>query len=85
MTKIYECVFFTASVEQYANKVLDQIDPEGKVKYRLYRKHCEMIEGSYVKNLSLINRPLDKIIILDNSPIAYSLHPENAIPVRSWY
>jgi TFIIF-interacting CTD phosphatase-like protein len=25
------------------------------------------------------------IIIVDNSPIAYAFHPENALPISSWY
>lgn len=24
-------------------------------------------------------------MIIDNSPIAYSMHPFNAIPIKSWY
>lgn len=25
------------------------------------------------------------IIIVDNSPVAYMFHPENALPIPSWY
>ena len=36
--------------------------------------------NSYVKDLSKLGRDLKDVIILDNSPVAYKFHPENAIP-----
>ena len=85
MSEIFELVFFTASIKIYADQIMDIIDPYNYCQYRLYRQDCHQIEGSYVKDLNDINRDIDKCIILDNSPIAYCLNPENAIPIRSWY
>jgi TFIIF-interacting CTD phosphatase-like protein len=39
LSKYYELVIFTAGVKEYADWVIDQIDPEGKIKHRLYREH----------------------------------------------
>ena len=65
---------------------MDVIDPGRQYcQHRLYRDDCYHIEGSYVKYLNNLNRDIEKVIILDNSPIAYCLNPENAIPIRSWY
>ena len=33
----------------------------------------------------MLGRDLKKIIILDNSPASYLLHPRNAIPISTWY
>lgn len=85
MSQYYEIVYFTASIQDYANQVLDLIDPEKLGKHRLYRQACEIVDGSYIKNLSLLNRDLESTVIIDNSPIAYSMHPFNAIPIKSWY
>lgn len=52
---------------------------------RLYREHCFNYMGSYIKDLSLIGRPMKDVIIVDNSPNAYYFHPENAVPILSWY
>jgi hypothetical protein len=38
----------------------------------------------YVKDLSLLGRPLSDVMIVDNSPFCYILNKENAIPISSW-
>jgi RNA polymerase II subunit A small phosphatase-like protein len=35
--------------------------------------------------MSLLGRPMKDVIIVDNSPNAYYFHPENAVPILSWY
>jgi CTD small phosphatase-like protein 2 len=37
MSQLYEVVIFTAAMQDYADWVLDQIDPEKHISYRLYR------------------------------------------------
>ena len=37
------------------------------------------------KDLSVIGRPPERCVILDNSPIAYMFQVEQAIPCVSWY
>lgn len=82
----YELVIFTASVPEYANGVIDVIDPEGVVEHRLFRSECVHHNGEiFVKDLTKIGRPIEDIIILDNNPDAYLYQPQNAIPINSWY
>ena len=38
-----------------------------------------------MKDLGRLGRELGKIIIVDNSPASYIFHPENAVPVVSWF
>ena len=40
MSKHYELVIFTAAMQDYADWVLDQLDTEGYISYRLYRQHA---------------------------------------------
>lgn len=35
--------------------------------------------------MSLLGRPMNESLIIDNSPTSYTFHPENAIPILSWY
>lgn len=39
MSKYYEIVVFTAAVQEYADWVIDHLDPDCKIKHRLYREH----------------------------------------------
>jgi RNA polymerase II subunit A small phosphatase-like protein len=85
LAPLYELVVFTASVKAYADRVVDHIDPQGRIRHRLYRDSCTEFGGSWVKDLSRLNRKLERIIIVDNTPGAYLLHPYNAIPIPSWF
>lgn len=84
MAKHYEIVVYTASLSKYADPLLDQLDPERVIRYRLFREHCVQYEGNYVKDLSLLDRDLTQAIIIDNSPMSYMFHPRNAIGCSSF-
>ena len=90
MSELYEIVVFTASLSkviltQYADPLLDKLDPYSLIAGRLFRESCTFIEGMFVKDLCRLGRQLKDIIILDNSPISYYLNPENAVPIKSWF
>ncbi|PKI84354.1 protein-serine/threonine phosphatase [Malassezia vespertilionis] len=85
MGQIYEVVIFTASLNKYADPVIDILDMHKVVRHRLFRESCHNHHGNYVKDLSQLGRPLHDTIILDNSPASYIFHPTNAVPVSSWF
>ena len=85
MGEIYEVVVFTASLSKYADPVLDMLDIHHVVKHRLFRESCYNHKGNYVKDLSQLGRPIADTIIIDNSPASYVFHPNNAVPVSSWF
>lgn len=85
MGDLFECVLFTASLAKYADPVADLLDRWGVFKARLFRESCVFHRGNYVKDLSRLGRELSKVIIVDNSPASYVFHPENAVPVQSWF
>jgi Dullard-like phosphatase family protein len=85
MGEVYEVVIFTASLSKYADPVLDLLDIHKVIDYRLFREHCTCINDIYVKDMSIMGRPIESVFIIDNSPHAYSLQPENAFPCTSWF
>ncbi|XP_011504524.1 PREDICTED: carboxy-terminal domain RNA polymerase II polypeptide A small phosphatase 1 isoform X2 [Ceratosolen solmsi marchali] len=85
MGELYECVLFTASLPKYADPVADLLDRWGVFRARLFRESCVFHRGNYVKDLNKLGRDLQQIIIVDNSPASYIFHPDNAVPVASWF
>ena len=80
----FEVVVFTASLGKYADPLLDLLDTNNVVKWRLFRESCVPWEGSYVKDLAMLGRDLSKVVIVDNSPHSYVFQPENALPVSTF-
>ncbi|KNZ51758.1 hypothetical protein VP01_3821g2 [Puccinia sorghi] len=48
------------------------------------QQSCTNIKGSYVKDLTVVERDLSKVCLVDNSPISYGLHQANGIPIEGW-
>lgn len=83
--KWYNLVVFTASVQEYADPVIDWLEQERKYfSARYYRQHCTFRNGAYIKDLSSVEPDLSKVMILDNSPLSYIFHEDNAIPIEGW-
>ncbi|OMJ71842.1 hypothetical protein SteCoe_29852 [Stentor coeruleus] len=84
--EFFEVVIFTASTKRYADRILDYLDPSGKlIKYRFYRENCIKTDKGFIKDLSIIQgRELGSVIIVDDQPISYSYQRLNGFPVSSW-
>ena len=75
MSKWYNLVVFTASVQEYADPVIDWLESERKFfSARYYRQHCTFRQGAFIKDLSAVEPDLSKVVILDNSPLSYMFH-----------
>lgn len=67
LNQYFEIIIFTASHQCYANKVLDYIDPKGKlIHHRLFRDHCFVTdEGIHIKDLRIIANRNVKVIFMN--------------------
>jgi len=84
-SKWFNLVVFTASVQEYADPVIDWLEAERKYfSARYYRQHCTFRHGAFIKDLSSVEPDLSKVMILDNSPLSYMFHQDNAIPIQGW-
>ena len=87
----YHVVMFTASLQKYADAVMNEIDPTGSLfEYRLYRNNCTQIKVEnqiyYIKDLRVFkNISLDDIVIIDNSVLSFAFHLDNGIPILPYY
>ena len=84
MGKYFEIVIFTAAAEDYADIVLNELDKNKAINYKLYRKHTEQINGVFIKDLSKLGRDIEKVIIVDNNKDNFSLQPENGLHICSF-
>jgi len=85
MGKYFEIIIFTASIAAYASPLLDILDKGKNIQYRLYREHCNFVNGVFIKDLKRLNRSLKDVIIIDNSPLAYAFDVDNGLPILSWF
>ena len=75
VVKWYNLVVFTASVQEYADPVINWLERERKYfSGRYYRRHCTFRNGAYIKDLAQVEPDLSKVMILDNSPMSYIFH-----------
>ena len=66
MSQLYELIVFTASQKQYADKVVQEIDPKKRISHVLNRDHCIVINKIYyLKNLKILGRDLKQVILVD--------------------
>jgi Dullard-like phosphatase family protein len=88
ISEIFEIVIFTASRKEYADAVLNFLDPDGRYfRNRLYRDHCIPVNNKiYIKDLRILsNRSLENIVILDNSLYSFTNQISNGILINSFY
>lgn len=87
MRKCYKIVIFTAASQEYADIVLNDIDPFGNIfSKRFYRQHTKNVNEEYnIKDLLLINDNLEKTIIVDNVPENFTKQKMNGIFIKSWF
>ncbi len=82
--KYFEVCVFTASNKEYADTILDYIDPTGQlIQHRFYRESCiKTTDNVYIKDLRIFrNVPLKDIIIVDNAVYSFGAQLDNGIPI----
>ncbi|KZT13070.1 NIF-domain-containing protein [Laetiporus sulphureus 93-53] len=82
----YTLVVFTASMQEYADPVIDWLDAgRGILTRRFFRESCTQLpNGSYTKDLSIVEADLARVCLIDNSPACYSVNEANGVPIEGW-
>ena len=85
LNEFYEIITFTAGTKEYAEYILNILDPNNeKIKYRLYRQHVTILGSNVYKDLSKLGRDLNKVIIIDNMKENFKMQPNNGLYVKTW-
>ncbi|KAF7990081.1 hypothetical protein HCN44_009024 [Aphidius gifuensis] len=80
----FEIVVYTAEQGHIVFPILDSLDRNGYIMYRLVRDATRFIDGHHVKDLDALNRDLSKVIVIDWNPNNVKLHPQNALVLPRW-
>ena len=82
----FEVIVFTASHQNYADAILDHLDPTGTlIHHRLYRPSCvKTEEGVYIKDLRVVNRDLKDVALVDNAVFSFGFQLDNGVPIAAY-
>ncbi|MCJ1398636.1 mitochondrial inner membrane protein required for protein import [Xylographa trunciseda] len=84
LSQYYELVIFTSEPSMMADPWYRKLDPYRIIMWPLYREATRYKNGEYVKDLSYLNRPLSRVILIDTVPSHAKYQPENAIILPKW-
>lgn len=82
----WEIVVWTAGVQDYADPILDQIDPDKTLfKKRMYRTSCIKADQFFIKDLDVIlDRQKENMVLVDNSILSFAFDLANGVPINSF-
>ncbi|XP_064100424.1 mitochondrial import inner membrane translocase subunit TIM50-C-like isoform X1 [Macrobrachium nipponense] len=80
---LFEVVIYTNEQGFTAFPIIDHLDPNGLIWYRLYKDTTRYVNGKHVKDLSCLNRDLEKVICIDWDADAVS-SPRNHLKLKRW-
>ena len=75
----FETCVFTAGTQQYAEPLLEQLDPKGYIQQKFYRHHCRGVpvpgtqSVQFLKDLSAVTPDMHRCVLVDNNPISFIL------------
>lgn len=78
LSQYYELVLFTSVPVAMADPVIKKLDPFHIIQWPLFREATKYENGEYVKDLNYLNRPLDKVIMIDTKAAHVKNNPNNA-------
>ncbi|GAA5979404.1 hypothetical protein JCM10908_002911 [Rhodotorula pacifica] len=85
MSQFYEIVLFTTLPSYLAIPVIEKLDPYGAyIPWKLFKEATRYKNGMNIKDLSYLNRPLERTVILDVDPDRFQLQPDNGIALKPW-
>ena len=82
ISKIAQIVAFTAAEKEYADQILEHIDPFGRFFQNVFYRDS-LNDGK--KDISIIGTPLYKTILIDDSAANFIFQPMNGIQILPYF
>ena len=80
----FEIVIYTREQGFTALPILNSLDPNGYIMYRLFRDSTRYENGVHIKDLNCLNRDLKNVIHIDCDPKACELNKDNCLTIKKW-
>ncbi|XP_047490667.1 mitochondrial import inner membrane translocase subunit TIM50-C-like [Penaeus chinensis] len=80
---LFEIVIYTNEQGFTAFPLIDHLDPNGYIWYRLFKDSTRYVNGKHIKDLNCLNRDLSKVICVDWDGEAVS-SPRNQLKLKRW-
>ena len=82
----FDILIFTASTQAYADPIINHLDPDRVIQHRLYRESCSFVRNQvFVKDLRVLGRSLESVLLIDNAPYSYMMQLANGVPIIPYY
>ncbi|KAG9509391.1 Mitochondrial import inner membrane translocase subunit TIM50, partial [Fragariocoptes setiger] len=81
---MFEIVIYTQDQGHTAYPLIDGLDPQGYISYRLFKDSTKYIKGTHVKELNQLGRDMKRVIHLDWNSDACQSAPNNCLILRKW-
>mmetsp|Transcript_29500 Transcript_29500/g.33154 ORF Transcript_29500/g.33154 Transcript_29500/m.33154 type:complete len:436 (-) Transcript_29500:98-1405(-) len=84
MAQYYEIVLYSPSMDAIAEPVVTSLDKQGCIMHRIYRDGTYYHNGVHVKDLSRLNRNINRMIVIDDDLAEVQFNPENVVRVKPY-
>jgi len=83
LAPFYELVLWTECMSS-ADVAINRLDPRRRFGHRLYRDATTYTGGEHIKDLSHLNRDMDRVLIVDCAASAFGLQPGHGIALEPY-
>lgn len=80
----FEIVVYTHEQGFTAFPLLNNLDPNGYIMYRLFKDSTRYENGVHIKDLNCLNRELKKVVHIDWDAKACQMNPDNCFRLKKW-
>ena len=80
----FEIVVYTAESGMNVFPILEVLDKNNYISYKLVRDSTNFMDGHHVKDLNRLNRDLNKVIVIDYDEKNVKNHATNLFKIPKW-
>ncbi|XP_061455776.1 CTD small phosphatase-like protein 2-B isoform X3 [Rhineura floridana] len=85
LDKPYQVFVFTTAKQEYADKILEGLGPQRNlIRHQLYQEDCLCCNGSYRRDLSVLERDLDRTVAVANDRQAFPYQISSVVLIPRW-